>query len=348
MDLTHENIGHIEPMVSVVDINGEAARAQVLEIMAPGNTHKLNVAMTEARFDWTPDADRTDPNMPKFSKRLSKFLKDSGWSFANDRVAQAAEVINAPRHSGKLLVDSSPCADPVRNVYEPGSTSTCMYANDNRLSHWGLLADLGVHFVRVYYEEELQVPGAKSEIVQLFKPNKMPFAYDGKFWTAAGRFILWPVRIGDVTFPCIFNVYGITQETAMEIVSAMRGYGGWTRTSFNASYTATLPSGGDRFYTNAGAYIPIEYEHHVRSSGLRFSIPSRRRTVVSGEQVWEFQAEAKFGRWYLKGQAPEGELCPECGREKEIGSACIYCNVSESPLIKGLFDALRQLQEEIE
>lgn len=332
----------------VLHIGDATARAKVMELVVGDNyAHRLVQRLDALEFDWTPDAERTDPQMPKFSKRLWKALTSKEYTYDvrnyptkyntdNETMAKCAEIINAPRTGGRLLVSSERVPEPPHQFWELGDWS-CFYGGGT----FQLIAALGFHYVRVAEPVDFVPPKDDGKIRIVEGGSAVgKVAYGGEYWRPFGRFLyaMFPDENG-VLYPVIMNAYkGCTIETSEEIVGELLGETkAWKSVSFE-----TRMKGNTKFYANNSRC----YTHKDApiDSWMLECDGSAVTCAASGKKGYAFQMKSVLGKWYLPEHAPETEECPTCGREVVKGGKCSWCNIMEHPGYKGMVEALELVE----
>lgn len=344
-----EDLGVVPEGVHVVDLGDANVRSQVVKLVGGKYTHRLIQRLDALNFDWVPDAQRTDKQMPKFSRRFWKAVNDKSYREDIDRwpttydtsdgtIARCAELVNAPRTEGRVLVDLTIEEEPPMGVWEVEASSTCMYGN----GMWKIMAAIGMRFVKVAVPFSLEGPGQehKPKLISLSKGTIV--SYGGEYWAPLGRFVMGmvPDESGVMT-PLIHNLYGIEQTTAQELVANLLGMSGtWSRVGLGYDFR---PHSNFHVNNSSGSVLlPMNDAIRVVADGTRV------KCAATGENAYGFQCTRVMGKWYLKGHEPEMDTCPECKREKEKGSSCAWCEIEKTPGYQGLFKAVELVEKALE
>lgn len=333
-----------EAQVRIMHLGDAAARAQVLDLVGGRYAHRLVQRLESLDFDWVADAKRSDPQMPKFSKRLWKAVTSKDYRYDIDNfhttyrtdeqtMARCAEIINAPRENGRVLVHSALEPDPPRQMWE-GENDSCFYSNRS----FPLIADMGFHYVKVAKPFVLDVQAGDDEEPRVVgKMNAAIISYGGELWTPLGRFLYTQVPDADGNLhPFVMNAYnGVTIETAQEIVGELIGeHCSWRSVPFRHSISGGFFwANGDKGYTTSPV---IDYRLVGDAREFTCARSGQKGRMWAGVQVQ--------GKWYLRGHEPEIEKCPECGHDIVKGEACYWCSIEGHPVYKGLVDAVELVE----
>lgn len=344
-----KDLGTVPEGVHIIDLGDANVRSQIVKIVGGKYTHRLIARLDALNFDWVADAQRTDPQMPKFSRRFWKAVNDksyredidnwpSSYDTSDATIARCAELINAPRTEGRVLVDLNIDPDPPMGVWEVEASSTCMYSG----GMWDLMARLGMRFVKVATPFVLEKPDLVEKPTVRRLSQGALVAYGGEYWAPLGRFILGvvPDEDGNMT-PLIHNLYGIEQTTAQEIVSNLFGrFGTWSRVSLGYDL-----SPHSNFHVNNSSGNALS----AMPNGLRIKADgSRVECATTGAKMYGFEGVRVLNKWYAKGHEPELDTCHECQREKLKGEACAWCEIEKTPGYQGLFKAVELVEKALE